>query len=109
MVNFPRVKLNAGFLPHYFQQFVLGDQMGGPDFFWRKAQRATEAVVVFAPRGNVAIENFSERGRGPGAGVNTIGNCFDGYAGKHLARGLAVLLGDAVDIFAETQREIRHV
>src|SRR4029077_1024242 len=51
--EFSGIKFDTGFLPHNFQQFMLGDQVSRPDFFWRKAQRTTETVVVFAPGGNI--------------------------------------------------------
>src|ERR1700730_18753174 len=56
------IKLQAGLLAHDFQKFMLGNQVGGPDFFGREPQRAAEAVIVFTPRGYVAIEELPERG-----------------------------------------------
>ena len=107
--EFSWVELDAGLLPHNFQQFMFGDQVSRPDFFWRQAQRAAETVVVFPPRGNVAIKNFAKCRSGPGSSVNTVGNGFDRYARKHLARSFAMLLGDTIHVFAQAEREIRHV
>ena len=41
--------------------------------------------------------------------MHAVGDCFDGNFRKHLPRCFSVLLGDAVDVRAETQCELRHV
>src|SRR5260370_42386179 len=103
------IKLKAGLLANRLEQIVLGDQMRGPDFLRRQAQRAPQTVVVLAPRWNVAVKELLKRRRSPRAGVNTVGDGLDRYFRKHLARSFAVLFGDAVDVSAQAQRELRHV
>src|SRR5260370_24241670 len=83
--------------------------MRGPDFLRRQAQRAPQTVIVLAPRWNVAVKELLKRRRSPSAGVNTIGDGLDRYFRKHLARSLAVLLGHAIDVGAQAQRQLRHV
>src|SRR5208282_108644 len=81
----------------------------GPDFFRGKSERATEAVVVFAPLRDLAVEELLERGRRPSSSVNAVGDGFNGNFRKHLARSDAVLFRDAVDVGAEAEREVSHI
>src|ERR1700704_257636 len=50
------IKFEAGLLANRLKQIVLGDQVRGPDFFRRQAQRAPQTVIVLAPRWNVAVK-----------------------------------------------------
>jgi hypothetical protein len=103
------VETKAGFFAHGFQQFVFGDEMGRPDFLGRQSERAAKAVVVFAPLRDLAVKELLKRRRSPSSRVHAVGDGLDRNFGKHLAGGDAVLFGDAVDVGAETKRQVRHV
>src|SRR5262249_40156686 len=103
------IKAKAGFLLHLFEELVLSEQMGRPDFFRGQAEDVAQREVVFAPSGNVAVENVLHGRTSPSGGVDAIGDGFDVRAGEHAAGDLSVQLGDAVDIGAETEGKVRHI
>src|SRR6266568_6021880 len=103
------IELETCLRANHFKQFVFRDQVRRPHFFRWEAERAAKAVIIRAPGRNVAVEELLKRWTSPRARVNTVGYRLDRHFRKHQARSFAVLLGDAVDIGAETQRELRHV
>src|SRR4029077_3364711 len=54
------IELQTGLLANGFKKIVLCEEVCGPDFFGRQTQRSTKAVVIFAPRWNVTIEELAE-------------------------------------------------
>src|SRR5690348_17890592 len=50
------VQAEARFHAHGFEQFVLGDKVGRPNFFGGKSERASQAVIVLAPLSDVAVK-----------------------------------------------------
>jgi len=52
------IKIETCLFSYLFKQFMLRDEMRGPDVFGRQAQRAAQAVVVFPPRWNVAVKKL---------------------------------------------------
>src|SRR5436309_16105850 len=104
-----RVQMETGFCANHFEQFMLGDEMGGPHVFGRQTEGTSQTEIVLAPSWDVAVEELSKRGASPRARMDAIRDRFDGYLREYLARGFAVLLGHSVDIRAQTQRQLRHV
>src|SRR5260370_38513962 len=94
------IKLKAGLLANRLEQIVFGNQMRGPDFLRRQAQRAPQTVVVLAPRWNVAVEELLKRRRSPRTGVHAVGYGLDRYFRKHLARSFAAPPGPAIGVGA---------
>src|SRR5438093_12603350 len=103
------IELEPGLLTNRLEQLVLGNQVSCPQFLGRQAQGTPQTVIVFAPRGNVAGEEWLKWSRGPRAGVNAIGDGLDRHFRKHLTGSFAVLLGDSVDVCAQAQGQLRHV
>src|SRR2546430_13090678 len=50
------VELEASFLANGFKEVVLGNEVRGPNFFRRQAERTAKRIIVFAPGGDVAVE-----------------------------------------------------
>src|SRR5712692_8634164 len=103
------IKLEASLLAHRLEQIVLGNQMSRPDFLRRQAQRTPQTVVVLTPRRNIAVKELLKRRRSPCPGVHAVGDGLDRGTRKHLARSFPVLLGNAVDIGAQAQRQLCQV
>ncbi len=94
---------------HELEELAFGRLMGSPDFVVWNAQGITQAEVVLLPAGNVAVEQLAERWRSPGRNVNTVGDRVDPVLREHVTRDLTVLLGHAVDVVAEGERQVGHV
>src|SRR4029077_7216333 len=54
------IELQTGLLANGLKKIVFCEEVRGPDFFGRQAQRSTKAVIVFPPRWNVTIEELAE-------------------------------------------------
>src|SRR5690242_21223736 len=88
---------------------MLGDKMSRPYVFCRQTECASQAVIVLAPRRNVAVKQLLERGAGPRTRMNAICNRLDRHFREHLPRSFAMLLRYAIHIGAQAQRKLRHV
>src|SRR5256884_6049711 len=74
-----RVQMETGFCANHFEQFMLGDEMGGPHVFGRQTEGTSQTEIVLAPSWDVAVEELSKRGASPRARMDAIRDRFDGY------------------------------
>ena len=103
------IHARVGFAVHPVDELALGLHVRVPDFLRRDAQRVAQAETVLAPAGDVLVEQRLERGRHPCRRVDAVGDGVDLILGEHVPRDLGVFLGDAVDVVAQVEREVRHV
>ena len=57
----------------------------------------------------MVVEDRRDLAVGPGEGVNAVGYGVDVVAGKHVARGFRLPLGNRVGVAGEIERQPRHV
>ena len=70
---------------------------------------ADEELRLVRPAGNILVEQPGHIFAGPGEGMNTVRNGVDMVAREHVLRHFPVLLGDAVHVLAQAERQERHV
>src|SRR5206468_4442262 len=61
------------------------------------------------PARNVAVEQLLKGGRSPGGGMDAVSDGINCVAGEHQLRHFSMLLGHAVDVVAEIEREVSQV
>ena len=91
------------------QESALGVKVRVLDLLEGRAGDVAKALIVFAPTGDVPVEQLSKRRRGPGRRVDTVCDRFYVVAVEHPTRYLTVTAGDAVDVAAVPERELGHV
>lgn len=96
------------------EQFAFGVAVGGGDVVQGDAVQGdaggvAEVEGVFAPAGDVFVEDAGHVLAGPCDGVDAVGDGVDVVAGEHERGDFAVALGDAVDVVAEVQAGVGHV
>src|SRR5439155_1841416 len=64
--------METGFCANHFEQFMLGDEMGGPHVFGRQTEGTSQTEIVLAPSWDVAVEELSKRGASPRARMDAI-------------------------------------
>src|SRR5512138_2333956 len=62
-----------------------------------------------APARNIVIVQSAKAVARPRVRVHSVCDCMNSIAREHAPRDLRMALGDTIDIFAQVQREARHI
>ena len=104
-----RVHADVGHAVDVINELPLGLVVRLPDFMWRNAQRVTKGEILFAPAGDVPVEQRLKRLAGPGRRMHSVGDRVDAILGEHLPQDFGVSLGDAVGVVTQVERQVGHV
>ena len=75
----------------------------------RNADGIAQVIIVSAPPRNIRVEQLTECCRGPGDGMNAVGDRADIVRRKHSTGDFTVTHGHAVYVSGETECQVCHV
>ncbi len=105
-----RQQYHTGQRLHFFDQPLLCLNMRLPDrIIGNAAVGAHQQLGLVTPARRVMVINLAKSFCGPGIRMHAVADRVYTIAGEHRIRHLGMSSGDTVDVFAQVQRQARHV